>query len=482
MNEIFHRQANLIAGIWCQADSNAHKTVTNPATGDVIGTVPNCGPQETRRAIDAAHKTFQTYRHTTAGERAGMLRRLVEAIMDHQEDLAQLLTMEQGKPLAEARGEVAIGASYVQWFAEEARRVYGDIVPSPWGDRRLLVSKQPIGVVAAITPWNFPSSMIARKIGPALAVGCTAVFKPAIQTPYSGLAWGVLCEMAGFPKGAVNIVTGDASPIGKEFSSNEKVRKLTFTGSTKIGQLLIRQSADNVQKLSMELGGNAPFIVFDDADIDKAVTAGMAAKFRNSGQTCVCTNRFYVQDKVFDQFLEKLVKASNDLVVGDGTAKDTTQGPLIDEAAVIKVESILADAKAKGGRIMCGGERHALGSTFFQPTVIADATEEMQCASDEIFGPLAPVFRFHEDEEVIARANATPYGLAAYFCTRDLGRAFRVSEALEYGLVGVNEGIITSEVAPFGGLKHSGLGKEGGKQGVEEYLETKYTCIGGLAD
>ena len=476
----FKRESNLIDGEWVGADSGATIDVTNPATGDVIGTVPNAGRAETKRAIEAAQSAFDSFRDTSAAERGRWLRALHDAILDNQDGLAELLTLEQGKPLAESRGEVGMSAAYVLWFAEEARRVYGDLTPSPWADRRIMVTKQPVGVVAAITPWNFPSSMLARKIGPAIAAGCTSVVKPATMTPYSGLAWGALCEEVGIPKGVVNVVTGSAREIGAEITENPLVRKITFTGSTEVGKVLLRQSAETVKKVSMELGGNAPFLVFDDADIDRAVEGGIAAKFRNSGQTCVCTNRFYVQAGVYDSFVEKLAAAADALKVGPGGEEGVQQGPLIEDAAVQKVEEMIGDATAKGGRVIAGGSRHALGGTFFQPTVIADASQDMQFATEEIFGPLAPVFRFETEDEAIALANSTEYGLACYFYTRDLGRAFRVSERLDYGLVGINEGIITTEVAPFGGFKESGLGREGSKYGIDEYLEIKYVCVGGL--
>lgn len=474
------RQKNLIGGEWVDADSGATIDVINPATGETIGTVPKCGKAETARAIDAAHAAFASFSRTTALERSKMLRRLHDCIMDNQEALAQLLTSEQGKSLTEARGEVGMSAGYVLWFAEEARRIYGDTVPSPWADRRIMVTKQPVGVIAAITPWNFPSSMLARKIGPAIAAGCTSVVKPASQTPYSGIAWGMLAEEAGIPAGVVNIVTGSASEIGGEITRNPKVRKVTFTGSTPVGKQLLKQCAGTVKKVSMELGGNAPFIVFNDADVDKAVQGAMAAKYRNSGQTCVCTNRFYVQSRVYNKFVDKLAEAASALKVGNGMDEGVQQGPLIDMKAVETVETMIADAVQKGGRIVAGGKRHSLGGSFFEPTVIADAKPRMKFTKEEIFGPISPVYKFSTEEQAIELANNTEYGLAAYFYTQDLGRMFRVSEALEYGLVGVNEGIITTVEAPFGGFKESGLGREGGHQGIEDYLETKYVCIGGL--
>jgi succinate-semialdehyde dehydrogenase/glutarate-semialdehyde dehydrogenase len=476
----FKRDANLIGGEWVGADGGGTIDVTNPATGEVIGTVPNAGTDETRRAIAAAEKAFETFSRTTADERAKLLRRLHAAIMDNQRALAELLTIEQGKPLAESMGEVGASAAYVLWFSEEARRVYGDVIPSPWGERRILVTKQAVGVVAAITPWNFPSSMAARKIGPALATGCTSVMKPATQTPYSGLAWGVLCEQAGYPKGVVNILTGSASAIGGEMTSNPTVRKITFTGSTPIGKMLIKQAADTVKRVSMELGGNAPFLIFDDADLDKAVEGAIGSKYRNSGQTCVCANRFYAQAGIYDAFVEKLAAASAKLKVGPGLEEGVVQGPLIDDKAVAKTASFVADALAKGGKLVTGGKRHDLGGQFFEPTVIADATSEMNFAREEIFGPVAPVFRFETEEEAVRLANDTEFGLACYFYTRDLARAFRVSENLRYGQVGINAGVITTEVAPFGGVKESGIGREGSKYGIEEYLDVKYVCVGGL--
>lgn len=476
----FMRQANLIDGEWVQADSGDVIDVINPATGLKIGTVPKAGKAETRRAIEAADAAFKSFRKTSALERSKMLRKLHDAIMDNQDALAELLTMEQGKSLAEAKGEVGASAAYVLWFAEEARRTYGDVVPSPWADRRVIVTKEPVGVIAAITPWNFPSSMLARKIAPAIAAGCTAIVKPASQTPYSGLAWGALCEEVGIPKGVVNIVTGSAGEIGDEICSNPLVKKITFTGSTEVGKILIEKSASTVKKVSMELGGNAPFLIFDDADIDRAVEGAIVAKYRNSGQTCVCTNRFFVQSGIYDRFVEKFADASKKLKVGPGLEDGTQQGPLIDDKAVEKVEEFISDAQAKGGKVVTGGKRHELGGSFFQPTVISGATPDMKFMKEEIFGPVAPVFRFETEEEAVALANDTEFGLACYFYTGDLGRAFRVMEGLKYGMVGVNEGLITTPEAPFGGVKESGLGREGGHQGIEDYLDTKYVCIGGL--
>lgn len=476
----FMKEANLIGGEWVQADSGATVDVINPATGLKLGSVPKAGRAETKRAIEAANATFLTYRKTSALERSKLLRKLHDAIMDNQDALAELLTLEQGKSLAEAKGEVGASAAYVLWFAEEARRTYGDVVPSPWADRRIIVTKEPTGVIAAITPWNFPSSMLARKIGPALAAGCTAVVKPASQTPFSGLAWGALCEEVGFPKGAVNVVTGSAGEIGDELCENPLVKKITFTGSTEVGKILIAKSAGTVKKVSMELGGNAPFLVFDDADLDRAVEGAMLAKYRNSGQTCVCTNRFFVQAGIYDAFVEKFVAASQKLKIGDGTEAGVQQGPLIDVKAVEKVEELVEDAKEKGAQVVTGGKRHALGGSFYEPTVIAGATPAMRFMKEEIFGPVAPVFKFETEQEAVDLANDTEFGLACYFYTADLGRAFRVMEGLRYGMVGVNEGLITTPEAPFGGVKESGLGREGGHQGIEDYLDTKYVCLGGL--
>lgn len=476
----FKREAAYVNGQWIAADNGKSLPVTNPATGELIGSVPDCGKDETARAIAAADAAFPAWRAKTAKERAKILHKLADLIEANAEALGVLLTVEQGKSLTEARGEVVFSAAYVRWFAEEAQRVYGDVIPSPWPGRRILVTKEPVGVVGAITPWNFPSSMIARKLGPALAAGCTIVIKPALQTPYSGLAWGVLAEMAGVPAGVVNVLTGSASAIGGELTSNPLVRKITFTGSTPIGKLLVEQSAKTLKKVSMELGGNAPFIVFDDADVDRAIEGAMIAKYRNSGQTCVCTNRFLVQAGIHDKFVEKLIAASNALKVGNGLEAGVQQGPLIDEKAVQKVEEHINDAVAKGGKVVAGGKRHALGHTFFEPTVVTGVTPDMMVARDETFGPLAPVFKFETEEEAVRMANDTEFGLASYFYTKDLGRAFRVAEALKYGMVGVNEGLITTEVAPFGGVKESGMGKEGSKYGIEDYIDAKYVCLGGL--
>jgi len=472
-------EANYIGGRWIAAGPTGTE-VTDPSTGEVIGKVPNAGASEARAAIDAAHQAFPAWRGKTASERAELLRRLASLITENTEDLARILTSEQGKSLREARGEIGMSAAYVQWFAEEGRRTYGDIIPSPWKDHQILVTREPVGVVAAITPWNFPSSMIARKLGPALAAGCTMVIKPAPQTPLSALAWGVLCEEAGIPAGVVNIITGDAVAIGGELTGNAKVKKITFTGSTAVGKLLLAQAARTVKKVSMELGGNAPFIVFDDADLESAVHGAVASKYRNSGQTCVCTNRFLVQDGIYDAFARRLAEVVGELKVGDGFEEGIDNGPLIDAAAISKVQEHLRDASSKGAKVIAGGKRHALGGTFFEPTVLTDVTPDMTVASEETFGPLAPLFRFKDESEAIQIANNTEFGLASYFYTQDLGRIFRVASALEYGMVGINEGLITTEVAPFGGVKQSGLGREGSYQGIEDYLDTKYLCIGGL--
>ena len=471
------REACYIDGEWIGADSGGTIAVNNPASGAQLGTVPNCGAAETRRAIEAAEAAFPAWRARTAKDRAAILRKWFDLILANQEDLARLLTMEQGKSLAEARGEIAYGASFVEWFAEEGKRLYGDVIPGHMADKRIVVLKQPIGVAAAITPWNFPNAMITRKAGPALAAGCPIVLKPAAQTPYSALALAVLAEQAGIPKGVFNVVTGSAGAIGGELTSNPKVRKLSFTGSTEVGRLLMRQSADTIKKLSLELGGNAPFIVFDDADIDAAVAGAMASKYRNSGQTCVCTNRFYVQAGVHDLFVAKLAAAAKALKVGDGLEAGTEQGPLIDANAVAKVEEHVADALAKGGTLLAGGKRHALGGTFFEPTVIAGVTQDMLVAGEETFGPLAPVIRFETEDEAIAMANDSEFGLAAYFYSTNLSRVWRVAEAIESGMVCVNSGILSTEVAPFGGVKQSGLGREGSKYGIDDYVELKYLCI-----
>nr|WP_239552621.1 NAD-dependent succinate-semialdehyde dehydrogenase [Oceanisphaera litoralis] len=454
--------------------------VYNPASGELLAKVTKCGSEETQAAIAAAEQAFEGWRHTTARERGAVLRRWFELMMAHQDELATLMVLEQGKPLAEAKGEVAYAASFLEWFAEEAKRAYGETIPSPKAENRLWVIKQPVGVVAAITPWNFPIAMLTRKLGPAIAAGCTAVVKASSETPLCANALAVLAERAGMPPGVLNLVSGDAGAIGDALMRSSVVRKLSFTGSTNIGKQLMHQAAATVKKLSLELGGNAPFIVFDDADLDAAVAGAMASKFRNTGQTCVCVNRFFVQDGIYDAFVQKLADAAGALKVAEGLTPNAQQGPLINRAALKKVEQHVSDALAKGGRLVCGGQPHKLGGTFYQPTVIADASEDMLLAEEETFGPVAACFRFHDEEEVIKRANATPFGLAAYFYTRDLNRVFRVSEALESGMVGVNEGIISNEVAPFGGVKESGLGREGSHIGLDEFLETKYVNLGNL--
>jgi len=470
-----------IDGAWVTADDGARFPVTDPATGATLAEVPDMGAAETRRAIEAAEAAWPAWRTLTAKERATILRRWFDLQLVHQEALAQLMTAEQGKPLAEARGEVVYGASFVEWFAEEAKRVYGDTIPAHANDRRIVVIKQPVGVVAAITPWNFPIAMITRKCAPALAAGCPVVIKPAALTPLSALALAALAEEAGFPPGVLNVITSKrASEVGDELTSNPAVRKLSFTGSTEVGKLLMRQCAGTVKKVSLELGGNAPFIVFDDADLDAAVVGAMASKYRNAGQTCVCANRILVQDGVYEAFAMKLAAAVASLHVGPGTEEGVSQGPLINAAAVAKVEEHIADAVSNGARVVCGGSRHALGGTFFEPTILADVTTSMMVAREETFGPVAPLFRFHDEAEVIAMANATEFGLAAYFYSRDIGRCWRVAEALEYGMVGINEGIISTELAPFGGVKESGLGREGSKYGLDEFVEVKYLCMGGL--
>ncbi len=471
------RQQCYIDGQWTAADDGEVFAVTNPATGEQLGTVPSMGEAETRRAIDAAERAWNGWRDLTANERAGILQRWHDLMLDNQEDLAQLMTAEQGKPLAEARGEIAYAASFIQWFAEEGKRIYGDTIPQDQAGRRILVLKQPVGVCAIITPWNFPAAMITRKAAAALAAGCTLVIKPAEDTPYSALALCALAERAGFPAGVINLVSGIPQAIGAELSANPKVRKLSFTGSTEVGRLLMRQCADTVKKISLELGGNAPFIVFDDADLDAAVAGAIASKYRNSGQTCVCANRFLVQDGIYESFAEKLAAAVAQLNVGEGIREGVDQGPLINQQAVEKVEQHIADAVAKGARVAVGGKRHTLGGTFFQPTLLTGVSTDMQMAHEETFGPVAPLFRFQQEEEAIRMANDTEYGLAAYFYSRDLGRVWRVSEALEYGMVGVNSGIISTAVAPFGGIKQSGIGREGSRYGIDDYLEMKYICI-----
>jgi succinate-semialdehyde dehydrogenase/glutarate-semialdehyde dehydrogenase len=477
--KLFREQCYL-DGQWIDADSRKTFPVTNPATGAVLGAVPDMGAAEARRAIEAASRAWPAWRDKTAKERAAILRKWFDLMMAAQEDLAQILTAEQGKPLAEARGEIAYGASFIEWYAEEGKRAYGDVIPTHQADKRILVIKQPIGVAAMITPWNFPNAMITRKAGPALAAGCTVVLKPAEQTPFSALAMAELAERAGIPKGVLNIVTGDAPAIGAELCANPLVRKLSFTGSTEVGRILMRQSADTIKKLSLELGGNAPFIVFDDADLDAAVEGALASKYRNAGQTCVCANRIYVQDKVYDTFAAKLTEKVKAFKVGAGTEPGVVIGPLIDEQGMKKVESHVADAVGKGAKIVLGGKRDARGGLFFQPTVLTGVTPAMQVSFEETFGPVAPLIRFKTEDEVIGLANNTEFGLSGYFYSRDIGRIFRVAERMEAGIVGANVGIISTEVAPFGGVKQSGLGREGSKYGLEEYLEVKYILLGGI--
>jgi len=474
------RQQAHVAGEWIDADDGKTVEVGNPATGERIGTVPVCGAQETKRAIAAAEAAQRDWGRRPAKERSAILRKLNDLMLANTDDLALIMTSEQGKPLAEAKGEIAYAASFIEWFAEEARRVYGDTIPAPSADRRILALKQPVGVTAAITPWNFPTAMLTRKAGPALAAGCAMVVKPATQTPYSALAFAELAVRAGLPAGLLSVLTGSASAIGGEMTASPVVRKLTFTGSTEVGRTLMKQSADTIKKLSLELGGNAPFIVFDDADLDAAVEGAMISKYRNTGQTCVCANRLYVQESVREAFTEKLVAKVRGLKVGNGLDEGVTQGPLIDDKAVAKIEEHVADAVAKGGKVLTGGRRHALGGRFYEPTVVAGATKEMLVAREESFGPLAPVFSFSTEEEAIALANDTEFGLAAYFYSRDIGRIMRVAERLESGMVGVNTGLISTAEAPFGGVKQSGLGREGSKYGLDEFLEIKYVCLGGI--
>ncbi len=475
------RAQAFINGQWCDADSKATIKVLNPADLSHIIDVPALGKIETQRAIQAAHEAWHGWRALTAKARSAILRRWFELIMANQEDLAVLMTCEQGKPLTESRGEIAYGASFVEWFAEEAKRVYGDVIPANKENQRIIVLKQAIGVAAAITPWNFPNAMITRKCAPALAAGCSVIVKPASSTPLSALALAYLAEQAGFPAGVFNVITGSAQVIGSELTLSPLVRKVSFTGSTEIGKVLMQQCASTVKKVSLELGGNAPFIVFDDADLDQAVEGAMISKYRNAGQTCVCANRLLVQDKVYDAFAEKLAGAVQKLKVGNGLQADVQQGPLIDESAVQKAERHIADAVAKGAKIQCGGKRHALGGTFFEPTLLTNVTPEMLVAKEETFAPIAPLFRFHTEQQAIEMANNTEFGLASYFYSRDIGRIWRVAEALEYGMVGINEGLISTEVAPFGGIKESGIGREGSKYGMDDYLEIKYLCLGGIA-
>jgi len=474
------RQQAFVAGAWCDADDGQTIAVTNPANGETVASVPHMGAAETKRAIDAANAAWPAWRKLPAKERAAILRKWNDLMLENADDLALLMTLEQGKPLAEAKGEVAYAASYFEWFGEEAKRVAGETLASPWPDKRIVVTKEPIGVCAAITPWNFPAAMITRKVAPALAAGCPIVLKPAELTPLSALALAVLAERAGVPKGVFSVVIGDSKAIGGEMTGNPLVRKLSFTGSTAVGRLLMEQCAPTVKKISLELGGNAPFIVFDDADLDAAVEGAIASKFRNAGQTCVCANRLYVQDGVYDEFARKLAVAVGKLKVSDGREEGVTQGPLIEEKAVRKIEQHIEDAQAKGAKLLLGGKRHALGHSFFEPTVLTDVTSSMLVAHEETFGPLAPLFRFKTEDDVIAMANDTEFGLASYFYARDIGRVWRVAEAIESGMVGVNTGIISTEIAPFGGVKQSGLGREGSTYGMDDYLVVKYICMGGM--
>src|SRR5216684_215925 len=474
------REACYVDGAWIASPTAATVKVDNPATGEILGTVPKLGVAETRFAIEAAHKAFPAWSKKTGKERAAVLRRWFDLMIENQDDLARLMTLEQGKPLTESRGEVVYGASFLEWFGEEAKRVYGDTIPGHQADKRIVVIKQPIGVVACITPWNFPLAMITRKAGPAIGAGCTVVLKPAGQTPYSALALAELAERAGVPKGVFNVITGPAKEIGGELTSNPIVKKLSFTGSTEVGKVLMQQCAGTVKKLSLELGGNAPFIVFDDADLDAAVEGAIASKYRNTGQTCVCANRLLVHDEVYDAFAAKLTEKVKAMKVGNGMEPGVVQGPLIDKAAVAKVEEHIADAVAKGAKVLVGGKRHALGGTFFEPTVLANVNTTMKVTKEETFGPVAPLFRFKDEKEAIRLANDTEFGLASYFYGRDIGRIWRVAEALEYGIVGINTGIISTEVAPFGGVKESGIGREGSKYGIEDYLVVKYLCMGGV--
>ncbi|CAB1064363.1 Succinate-semialdehyde dehydrogenase [NAD(P)+] (EC [Olavius sp. associated proteobacterium Delta 1] len=477
--ELFHDQC-YINGQWVEADSGESILVTNPATDEVLGTIPNMGAAETRRAIQAANKAYPAWRAKTAKERAAILRRWYDLIMVELDDLATIMTAEQGKPLSEARAEVAYAASFVEWFAEEAKRIYGETIPPHQADKRIVVIKEPVGVCAAITPWNFPSGMITRKAAPALAAGCTVVLKPASATPYSALALIELAERAGMPDGVLNVITGNSSVIGAEMTANPIVRKLSFTGSTEVGKLLMQQCAGTVKKLSLELGGHAPFIVFEDADLDAAVEGALVSKYRNSGQTCVCANRLLIHESIYDAFAAMLAEQVKRLQVGNGMEPGVTSGPLIDEAAVVKVQEHIADAVNKGAGILVGGKRHALGGLFFEPTVLIDVDSSMKITRQETFGPVAPLYRFRTEDEAIQMANDTEFGLAAYFYARDVGRTWRVSEGLEYGIVGINTGLISTETAPFGGMKESGIGREGSKHGIEEYLEVKYLCLGGI--
>ena len=476
-NDALLRQQAFINGVWCDADNKQTHEVLNPATGEVIGTVPMMGANETRRAIEAADTAQSTWAKKTGKERSIVLRRWHTLIAENIEDLALLMTHEQGKPIGEAKGEIQSGLDYLEWFAEEAKRVYGDVIPGHMADKRLIVIKQPVGVTAAITPWNFPHSMISRKAGPALAAGCSMIVKPAMETPYSALAMAYLAQQAGIPDGIYSVVTGDPVAIGEEMTTNPMVKKISFTGSTRVGKILMKQCADTVKKMSMELGGNAPFIVFDDADIDAAVTGAMMSKYRNSGQTCVCANRLFVQAGVYEAFSQKLAEQVRAIKVGNGLESGVTQGPLISKAAADNTEALVEDAKNKGATVLCGGQRVDADKNFFNPTILINVNNDMRIANEEIFAPIAPIFKFDTDEEAVALANRTEYGLAGYFYSRDIGRVWRIDEALEVGMVGVNTGMLTTELAPFGGVKESGMGREGSKYGIEEYVETKYICL-----
>lgn len=476
-NDALLRQQAFINGVWCDADNKQTHEVLNPATGEVIGTVPMMGANETRRAIEAADTAQSTWAKKTGKERSIVLRRWHTLIAENIEDLALLMTHEQGKPIGEAKGEIQSGLDYLEWFAEEAKRVYGDVIPGHMADKRLIVIKQPVGVTAAITPWNFPHSMISRKAGPALAAGCPMIVKPAMETPYSALAMAYLAQQAGIPDGIYSVVTGDPIAIGEEMTTNPMVKKISFTGSTRVGKILMKQCADTVKKMSMELGGNAPFIVFDDADIDAAVTGAMMSKYRNSGQTCVCANRLFVQAGVYEAFSQKLAEQVRAIKVGNGLESGVTQGPLISKAAADNTEALVKDAKNKGATVLCGGQRVDADKNFFNPTILTNVNNDMRIANEEIFAPIAPIFKFDTDEEAVALANRTEYGLAGYFYSRDIGRVWRIAEALEVGMVGVNTGMLTTELAPFGGVKESGMGREGSKYGIEEYVETKYICL-----
>lgn len=476
-NDALFRQQAFINGMWCDADNKETHEVLNPATGELIGTVPMMGAVETRRAIEAANKAQSTWSKKTGKERSSILRRWHTLIAENMEDLAILMTHEQGKPIAEAKGEIQSGLDYLEWFAEEAKRIYGDFIPGHMPDKRLIVIKQPVGVTAAITPWNFPHSMISRKAGPALAAGCPMIVKPAMETPYSALAMAYLAQKAGVPDGIYSVVTGDPIAIGEEMTTNPLVKKISFTGSTRVGKILMKQCADTVKKMSLELGGNAPFIVFDDADIDAAVIGAMISKYRNSGQTCVCANRLFVQAGIYEEFTKKLAEQVRAIKIGNGLEEGVMQGPLISQSAADNAEALVADAKSKGATVLCGGQRVEAGRNFFEPTILTDVNNDMRVADEEIFGPIAPIFKFETDEEGIALANCTEYGLAGYFYSRDIGRVWRVAEALEVGMVGVNTGMLTTELAPFGGVKESGLGREGSKYGIEEYVDTKYICL-----